>query len=346
MRAAFLEAPRKIVVREVEKPRPGPAEVLVRVGSCGVCGSDVHLYKEGRIGDAVVSEPHILGHEFGGVVEQAGSPEFEPLVGKKVAVEPAIPCLRCEVCLAGNQNCCPHILFCGLPPTPGAYREYLAYPGWLCEPVPEGLTHNQIAALEPLAIGIHVMDLARPGLGRSAAILGAGMIGQMILETARKFELAPLIVTDRLGYRLEMAKAAGATDVVNIDEADPVQRIMEITHGRGVDYAFEATNAVEAPGQAVAVAAHAGKVFLSGINEADQIVYSNSIARRRGLTIYTVRRSRRTLRRAIRLLAGGACDVDRAITHEFPLEGLGEAFETMCDYRDGILKPMIRIGES
>ncbi|MCX7017017.1 MAG: alcohol dehydrogenase catalytic domain-containing protein [Candidatus Sumerlaeota bacterium] len=344
MRAAFLEAPRRIVVREVETPRPKAGEVLVRVGSCGVCGSDVHLYRDGRIGDVAVTEPHILGHEFGGVVEAAGSREYEHLVGKKVAVEPAIPCMACEVCLSGNQNCCPDILFCGLPPTQGAYRERLAWPGRLCEPVPDHLTHDQIAALEPLAIAVHVMDLAKPGLGRSAAVFGVGMIGQMILEAARKHELAPLIAVDRLPYRLEMAKAAGATHVVNAAEGDPTAEIMDITHGRGVALAFEATNVLEGPGLAVAATAHAGKVYLCGICEEAQTVYSGSIARRRGLTVYSIRRSRRTLERAIRLLEVGAFDVDRTITHTFPLEGLGEAFEMMCDYRDGILKAMIRIG--
>jgi L-iditol 2-dehydrogenase len=344
MRAAFLEAPRKLVIREVETPRPKAGEVLIRVGSCGVCGSDIHQYKGAGFGDRALQAPKILGHEFGGVVEAAGSKEYEHLVGKKVAVEPAIPCMKCEVCLSGNQNCCPDALFPGLPPTHGAYRERLAWPGWLCEPAPDHFTHDQIAALEPLAVAVHVMDLAKPGLARSAAVFGVGMIGQLILEAARKSDLAPLIAVDRLPYRLQMAKAAGATHVVNAADGDPTKQIMEITHGRGAAYTFEATNVPEGPALAVAAAAHAGKVFLCGISEETRTIYSGIIARRRGLTVYSVRRSRRTLERAIRLFEAGAFNLDRTITHGFPLDRIGEAFDLICDYRDGVVKAMIRIG--
>ncbi|OPZ14162.1 MAG: Sorbitol dehydrogenase [candidate division BRC1 bacterium ADurb.BinA364] len=345
MKAAFWTAPRTFAIREVETPAPRGDEALIRVGSAGVCGSDAHLYRDGRIGDIAIREPHILGHEFGGVVEAVASPEYEHLVGRRVAVEPARPCMRCAVCLAGNQNCCPKVLFCGLPPTLGGYREYMTWPGWLCEPVPDSMSHAQIAALEPLAIGVHIMDLAKPGLGRTAAILGAGMIGQMILETLKRFAPHRLIVIDRLDCRLEMSKSAGATHTVNFERDDPVAAVRELTGGLGADYVFEATTDDQAPAQAVAMAGFASKVFLAGINEADRILFSCSEARRRGLTIYYIRRSRRTLERAIRLLESGAVDVDRTITHTFPLERLGEAFETVCDYKDGVLKAMIEIGQ-
>jgi len=302
----------------------------------------VHFFKDFAIGELICEGPHILGHEFGGVVEEVGSAKYEHLIGKRVAVEPAIPCLRCEICLDGNQNCCPNVLFSGVPPTHGAYREYVEHPGWLIEPVPDHLTDNQVAMLEPLAIAVHIMDLAKPQLGKTAAILGVGTIGQMILEMAKKFSLAPLIVTDRLDYRLEIAKDGGATHTINIDETDPVEQVMDLTQGRGVDYVFEASTGDDAYGQAIAMAKPAGKVFQCGIGDGDQIVFSNSLVRRKGLSYFSVRRSGNTLARSINILANGHADVDRIITHEFPLAGLGKAFSLMCDYDDGILKSMIR----
>ncbi len=242
----------------------------------------------------------------------------------------------------GNQNCCPNVMFSGVPPTNGAYCEYVAHPGWLVETVPDHVTDNQIAMLEPLAIAVHIMDLAKPLLGKTAAILGAGTIGQMILEMAKKFSLAPLIVTDRLDYRLEIAKAGGATHTINIDEADPVEQVMELTKGKGVDYVFEASTGDDAYGQAIAMAKPAGKVFQCGIGDGDQVVFSNSLVRRKGLTYYSIRRSGNTLGRSINILANGQADVDRIITHEFPLADLGKAFDLMCNYDDGILKSMIK----
>ena len=168
MKAVQWVAPRRFELVEVERPAPKPHEALIRIESTGVCGSDLHYYTDGRIGDAVITTPLVLGHEYSGIVEAVGADADATLVGKRVAVEPGIPCMQCEWCRTGRYNVCRNMQFPGGPPYDGALCEYFAVHAAFCFPVPETITAADAAMMEPLAVAIHTVELGgcSPGATR------------------------------------------------------------------------------------------------------------------------------------------------------------------------------------
>ncbi|NLS78050.1 MAG: alcohol dehydrogenase catalytic domain-containing protein, partial [Chloroflexi bacterium] len=196
---------------QAARPVPGPGEVLLRIRAVGICGSDLHYYKEGGIGDAVVNEPLIIGHEFAAEVAELGPGVTGLFVGQPVAVEPAMPCHHCELCVEGNSNLCPSVRFAGSPGVQGAMREYMVHPAANCFPLLPGMTFADGAVLEPLGIGIHAVDLGKQKVGATVAVLGCGPIGLLTMQVARAAGASRIFATDLLDYRLEAAKKCGAT---------------------------------------------------------------------------------------------------------------------------------------
>jgi L-iditol 2-dehydrogenase len=345
MKAARLYGPGDLRVDEVPVPAPGPGEVLLQVLSVGVCGSGVHYYLDGGIGDDKISEPFVIGHEFSARVAALG-PGVEGLpVGTRVAVEPAISCGKCEFCLEGHPNLCENILFCSTPPTPGALQEYIVHPAELCFPLPDSVDNAQGAMLEPLGIALHAVRLAGLHPGDTVAILGGGPIGLLILEVARISGARAVYVTDLVPERLAMARRLGATDVLKADDGDPVAWIMELTAGRGVDVVFEAAWAEETVAQAAEVARRGGKAMMVGIPREDRAVFPGHTVRRKGLTIKYVRRMKHTYPRAIAMVADGLIDVDSIVTHRFPLEQVARGYDLVSTRNDGAMKVVIEIAK-
>lgn len=341
---ARLYGPRDIRVEEMEPPgQPRPQEVLVRLKAVGVCGSDVHYFKSGRIGSAVVTEPLIMGHEPGGIVEAVGEGVTHVRVGDCVAVDPAISCGTCESCVRGHPNLCPHVRFFGTPPVDGVYRELVLHPAHAVFPLPAGMTCEEGALLETLGIGLHAVDLSHLRPGETAAVLGVGPVGLMTLAAARVAGASRLFASDLLEPRLAMARTYGADVTLRADEADVVEAILEATSGRGVDVAFEAAGAAETPQQCAEAVKPGGTVVLIGIPEDDQLRFQHGTVRRKGLTIKICRRMKHTYPRAIALVSGGQINVARLVTHRFPLERLAEALELVAGYRDGVVKAMIEL---
>ncbi|MCX7680839.1 MAG: NAD(P)-dependent alcohol dehydrogenase [Anaerolineae bacterium] len=346
IRAARLYAIRDLRLDSVPMPVPGPGEVLLKVASVGVCGSDVHYYLEGRIGPQVVASPIIPGHEFSAWVAQPG-PGVEGLSpGQLVAVEPAVSCGECESCLEGHPNLCPKVRFCGTPPVDGAYVEYKVMPAANCFPLPDGFSPDEGALLEPLGIAIHAVDLAHLRPGYTVAVLGAGPIGLLTAAVAKISGAAAIYVSEPLAYRREFALRYAADAVFNPETEDIVAGIMRATNGRGVDVAFEAAGAPQTPDQAAAVTRPGGKVIVAGIPADDTMTMNASTVRRKGLTIKLVRRMKHTYPRAISLVQKGLLDVKPLATHTFPLERIVEAFEIVAGYRDGVLRAIIRVAEA
>ena len=341
MKAARLHGLRDIRLDEIPDPEPAPGEALVRVRAVGVCGSDIHFYLDGRIADAEVPFPFILGHEFAGEIAALGPGVEGPPVGTRVAIDPALPCERCEVCLDGNPNCCPNTRFPASPPIQGALCEYYTQPAHLCVPLPESLDFVDGAMLEPLGIGIHVMTLSKLKPGDSVAVLGAGPIGQIIMQLALASGVRAAYVTEPVSERRALAKKMGATAVCDPEAGDPAAWLMEQTQRRGVDVAIEAAWGKEAVGQAVEMARPGGKVVIVGIPREDETTYRNSPARSKGLTILMSRRMKSIYERAIALVERGVVDLPALVTHRFPLEQTGEAFELMATLKDGVCKPVI-----
>ena len=343
MQAARLYGPGDLRIDEIPTPQAGPGQVLLRVLSVGVCGSGVHYFLDGGIGDDHVQEPFVIGHEFSARVAALGPGVDGPPVGTRVAVEPAISCQRCEMCLTGHPNLCENILFCSTPPTEGALREYMAHPAALCFPLPDEIDDDEGAVLEPLGIALHAVALAKLRPGDTIAILGSGPIGLLTLQVARMSGARAAYVTDLVPERLAMAQTLGATATLRADQGDPVAWIMEQTNGRGVDVAFETAWADETVTQAAEVARRGGKLIMAGIPRDDRALFPAHAVRRKGLTIKYVRRMKHTYERAIALVRDGQIDVKRLVTHRFSLEQAAEAYQLVASYQDGVIKAIIQV---
>jgi len=347
MRAARLHGIRDLRLEELPRPTPGPGEVLLKVASVGVCGSDVHYYLEGRIGSQVVTGPIIMGHEFSAWVAEWG-PGIEGLdVGQLVAVDPGISCGECEPCQHGHPNLCPNVRFCGTPPINGVFAEYTIMPAENCFPLPQGFGPGEGAMLEPLGVAIHSVDLAHLRPGYNVAVLGAGSIGLLIAAVAKASGASAVYMTEPLAYRRQFALDYVADAALDPYEngTDIVAEIMRLTGGRGADVAFEAAGAPETPQQTAAVTRIGGKVIVAGIPADDTMTMNASTVRHKGLTIKLVRRMKHTYPRAIRLVQTGTVDVKSLVTHIFPLERIAEAFEMVAAYDDGVLRAVIQVSD-
>lgn len=349
MKAAKLYGARDFRIEMVPEPAaPQAGEVVVRIGSVGVCGSDLHTYEDGRIGDTVVQEPLVLGHEFAGTVAAVGPDAYDGLhqplrVGQRVAVEPALSCWHCDRCEAGHPNLCRNLGFMGLWPDDGALQELLTVPARGCFPLPDSLSMDEGALLEPLGVAIHAVDLAKIKIAQSVAILGCGPIGLLILKLVKLSGAGPVIALDQHEWRLETARQWGADETVNITVGDAVAAVHELTGGRGAEVVIEAAWAGDAVGQAVSMADLGARVVLVGIPGSDQANFTHSVARRKGLTLVMVRRMKHTYPRAIALAVGGKVKLEELITHRFDLDATGDAFALNAAYRDGIIKAMIEL---
>ena len=346
MTAVRLHGPRDLRVEQVPHPgAPGPGQVLLRVTSVGVCGSDLHNYLDGRIGDSVITEPLILGHEFGAVVEAVGEDaldgHFQPLpIGTRVAVDPAQPCGRCEMCEQGHPNLCHRLHFCGLFPDHGSLCEYMIMPAHTCFPVPDAIDNAGAALLEPLGIAIHAIDLAKIQIANSVVILGAGCIGLYLLQLAKRSGADPVFIVDQFDWRLKMAERYGGIPI-NFAQTDPVHTVMTATHGRGVDVAIEAAWADHSVQQAAEMARLGGRLVLVGIPGSDKLELKHSTVRRKGLTMRASRRMKHTYPRAIHLAESGMIDLNGMVSHQFPLTQTPEAYALNAAYQDNVIKIII-----
>ncbi len=316
-----------------EEPLPVPqtGERLLHVSSVGICGSDLHWFSEQGIGDAKLNQPLVLGHEFSAVTEN----------GERVAVDPAIPCGNCEMCIHGHPNLCPEVRFAGHGNVNGALREYLTWSEPNLFPIPDSISDEDGAMLEPLGVAIHAVDLAHLKPGMSVGVFGCGPIGLLILQLARISGAVDILATDRIPYRVETAQTLGASHAWQVETRFDCGAFGSATRGRGVDVAFEVAGDQEAVDDAIAAVIPGGKVILVGIPTNDTTSFSASMARRKGLTIKLVRRMKHTYPRAIQLVSQGLVDVRSLVTHRFPLAKAADAF-AMAERREG-LKVMINI---
>jgi len=352
MRAVGLYGLRDLRIVEVAHPGPpGPDEALLRVAAVGVCGSDHHYYNEGAIGNAIVGEGMIMGHEFSAWVEALGDGVRGLEVGQLVAVEPAIPCGTCESCLHGHPNLCPAVLFCGSPNYQGSLAEAIRMPAANCFPLPDEMTPVEGALLEPLGVAIHTVDLAKLKVGETVAVFGAGSIGLLTAAMARAAGAGAIYMSEPLAYRRDCAEryiGGNGTPFAVYDPTagDVVAAILEETGGRGVDVAFEAAGASLTPDQAAQVTRPGGRVVVVGIPDDDTMTMTASVVRRKGLTIRLVRRMKHTYPRAIQLVLSGAIDVAALATHVFPMEETSRAFEIVDRRDEGVLKALVQVNEA
>lgn len=239
MKVAIMNQPLDIEIKEVDVPTISDSEALVKVMAVGVCGSDVHYYEHGRIGNFRVENPLILGHECAGIVVQVGKNVKHVKPGDRVAIEPGVPCGHCEYCKTGAYNLCPDVRFLATPPIDGAFAQYICHPADFLFPIPDSLSYEEAALNEPFSVGIHACQRIGLQPGTTVVIMGMGPVGLMAVVAAKAFGAKQIIVADLEPLRLQAAIHLGASHAVNIKEADPVQKIMELTGGKGAEYAFE-----------------------------------------------------------------------------------------------------------
>lgn len=344
MKAAVLTGIGQMEVREVPDPTiQKDTDVLLRIETVGVCGSDVHYYETGRIGSQVVQFPYIVGHECAATVAEVGSAVRGVEVGQKVVVEPAVSCHNCDQCKLGRENTCSSLRFLGTPGQgQGCLSEYLVMPDECCFPTHEKITLEQGALCEPLAIAVYAVKQSRPPEAANVAILGAGPIGLSCMIAARARGVRNCYMTEKIDARAGIASHAGATWVGNPLEDDVVAGILE-QEPAGVDVVYECAGQQETIDQAVDLLKPGGKLMLIGIPREDRVSFAIDKIRRKEVTIVNVRRQNGCTQAAIDLVASGQVDVDFLVTHRFELDRTQEAFDLVAGYRDGVVKAMIQL---
>jgi L-iditol 2-dehydrogenase len=332
VRAARLHGVGDIRVAEEDDPEPPDGHSLVRVTSVGLCGSDLHWFAEGGIGETVLDRPVVPGHEFGGVALTGR------YAGQRVAVDPAIPCGHCEQCVRGDRNLCPTVRFAGHGTLDGGLRQLLAWPDEQLFPVPDHISDDCVALLEPMGVALHSLDLGHLRVGADVLVAGVGPIGLLAVQLALHAGARRVFATEPLPHRRAAAAAFGATAWAP-DEAEPA--LADATSGRGVDLAFEFAGTDEAIATAVAAARPGARVLLGGIPSTNLSAFPASVARRKGLTFVMVRRMNEIYPRTIALATAGQVELDALVTHRFGLEDSATAFRTAVER--GGLKTIIAL---
>ena len=327
MKVARLHGAGAMDVHDEPVPDPTPTESLVRVGAVGICGSDLHWFTEGGIGDARLTTPLVLGHEMAGVIA-AG-----PRRGERVAIDPAMPCFECRSCRAGNPNLCERIVFAGHGRTDGGMREYLCWPTHRLHALPDSIDEVGGALLEPVGVAIHSLDLAHLRLASTVGVVGCGPIGLIAVQLALRSGATAVVAVEPLAHRRALASVLGATSAVSPDDA--AEAAAAVTAGYGVDVAVELAGTDEAIAVAIDMVRPGGRVVLGGIPDNDRTSFVASAARRKGLSFVVVRRMREVYERAIALVSFGAIDVDRIVTDRYPLDKAAEAMASAAQ-RNGI----------
>ena len=341
MKAALLAAPRRIEVRETpHPPDPGAGEVLVKLKGIGICGSDLHYYLDGRVGDATIGFPSILGHEPVGNVIAVGPGVGHLKPGQLVNIEPAITCGHCEYCVSGRTNICTQIVFMGGRESPGFFREYAVVPATNVEPVPEAVDWLQAALVEPLAVVCHAMDLCPVRPGDTVAVLGAGPIGLLAVVMARLAGANQIIAADKVAHRAALARGVGADVGVHTPGESVVDAVRDLTAGRGADVVFDAAAARDTIAAGLQCARPGANFVLIGIPYEKNLPLDLHRAIEREVRIQAIKRGNHCGHHAMNLIAAGRIP-GALITHRIPLERTAEGFTMLEDYRDGVGKVII-----
>jgi L-iditol 2-dehydrogenase len=342
MKSWKLTGIKKMEIQEVPDPGPpGYGQLLLQIETVGVCGSDIHYYKTGRIGEQVVIYPFTVGHECAATVLEAGEDTggFRP--GDRVAVDPAMPCYKCDQCKAGREHTCRNLKFLGCPgQAEGCLSEMIIMPARSCFKIPGNMSFAEAAFAEPLSIGYYAVELSGIRKGDRIAILGAGPIGDSVLVSTKEAGAGAIYVTDRIDRRLDIATALGARDVYNVDKSDAVKGIRTYEPAL-LDIVYECCGQQEAFDQAVDLLKPGGKLMIVGIPEFDRWSFRADMARRKEICIMHVRRQNGCMQPALDLLSRGRVDTELLITHTFPFSQAKEAFDLVSGYGDGVLKAII-----
>lgn len=345
MKVAVMLGIGKMGFEERDIPKAKDDEVLVKLEYVGICGSDLHYYETGAIGDYVVEPPFVLGHEPGGTVVEVGKNVKHLKVGDRVALEPGKTCGHCEFCKIGRYNLCPDVVFFATPPVDGVFQEYVAHEADLCFKLPDNVSTLEGALIEPLAVGFHAAIQGDAHLGQRAVVMGAGCIGLVSMMALKARGVSEVYVVDIMEKRLEKALELGATGVINGAKEDVLERVKELTDGAGMDLVIETAGTEITTRQAIHMAKKGSNIVLVGYSKSGEMTLPMSLVLDKELTFKTVFRYRHIYPMAIDAVAAGKVNLKGIVTDVFELDEAQKAMDYSVNNKADIVKAVIRIAE-
>lgn len=345
MKVAVMEGIGKMGFEERDIPVPKANEVLVKLDYVGICGSDMHYYETGAIGDYVVEPPFVLGHEPGGVVVEVGADVHHLQVGDRVALEPGKTCGHCEFCRQGKYNLCPDVVFFATPPVDGVFQEYVAHEADLCFKLPENVSTLEGALIEPLAVGFHAAIQGDAHLGQKAVVMGAGCIGLVSMMALKARGVSEVYVVDIMEKRLEKALEFGADGVINGAKENVLERAAQLTGGKGMDLVVETAGTEITTRQAIQIAKKGSNIVIVGYSRTGEMTLPMSLVLDKELTFKTVFRYRHIYPMAIDAVASGKVNLKGIVTDIFSLDEAQKAMDYSVNNKADIVKAVIKIAE-
>lgn len=343
MKVAVMEGIGKMGYIRRPIPAPRADEVLVKLEYVGICGSDMHYYETGAIGDYVVKPPFVLGHEPGGTVVEVGSNVTHLKVGDRVALEPGKTCGHCEFCRQGKYNLCPDVVFFATPPVDGVFQEYVAHEAALCFKLPENVSTLEGALIEPLAVGFHAANQGGAHAGQTAVVMGAGCIGLVSMMALKAEGVSRVYVVDVMPKRLEKALELGADGIINGKDEDAVEAVRKLTGGAGCDLVIETAGTEITTRQTIHMAKKGAVIVLVGYSKTGEITLPMSLALDKELTFKTVFRYRHIYPMAIDAVAAGKVNLKGIVTDIFDFDDIQNAMDRSVADKASIVKAVVRI---
>lgn len=342
MHAAVLYGKKDLRFEEYEMPVPERDEVLIKITSNGLCGSDIHFFEDGKLGPFIVDDPYIPGHEAAGFIVEKGQDvpdQFQE--GDRVVIEPGIPCRRCKFCKTERYNLCQNVRFLSAPPVNGTFAEYVAVPFDYIHPLPDFVSNEMGALIEPASVAVHAFARLNIQAGNSLTILGAGPIGLITLITARAYGLSEIFIVDMAENRLAAAGKLGAQAVINAGDGRAVEKILDLTKGMGTRYVIDTTGSSRACAAAPDIAEIGGKIALVGWPEKSRFEYPVEKIIEKELDIVGINRYANTFPKVISMIASGQLDLSPIISHRFSFSEVCKAFEYASENKLSTLKVII-----
>lgn len=343
MKVAVMDAIREMSFVEKPIPHPNDNEVLVKVGYVGICGSDIHYYEQGSIGEFIVEPPFVLGHEAAGTIIDVGKNVKNLKIGDRVAMEPGKTCGHCHYCKTGRYNLCPDVEFFATPPIDGVFQEYVAHEADLCFKLPENVSTLSGALIEPLAVGFHAGIQGGAHFGQTAVVTGAGCIGLMSLLALKALGVDTIYISDVIDVRLEKAKEIGASSVIFSSRENFTEKIMELTNGNGVDLAIDTSGNEICVQDNIKVLKKDGTMVFVGYSKSGMMNLPTGMICDKEINLKSVFRYRHIYPLAIKAVSEGLVDVESIVSNIFEFDDIYEAMEKSVTDKANIVKSAVRI---
>jgi len=332
-RCLYLDNKHNLAIQNSKIPEPGVGQVLVKIAANGICGSDIHFYQDGRLGNFVVTTPYIPGHEASGTIVACGENANLYKTGQRVVIEPGIACGQCKHCKIGRYNLCASVVFLSAPPIDGTFCDYLCISENYVFPIPDTLSLEHAALAEPLAVAIHSINRAHMRPGDTGVIVGAGPIGLLTLQAFKAAGGGRVICVDLLENRLETAKKLGADDIILPNKNAPSQDIGDVI--------FETAGSNAATAGLFRMAKHGGRVVQVGWPNGNNVELDIATMMDKELDYIGVNRYANAFEAAVTWLADGRINVDEIITQRYPFSQAPEAFRWAHEHPQETIKVVV-----